>query len=89
LKRLLKTNRTISKSKWWSWVIQFSKNKKNTNELFTCRNRPFPLERRTSYVIHIGRSTAFLKLFFRTISCPILTRFAARFFSGKAGDSTH
>jgi len=35
LKRLLKTNRTISKSKWWSWVIQFSKSKKNTN-LITC-----------------------------------------------------
>ncbi|MFA7369573.1 MAG: hypothetical protein WC334_08020, partial [Kiritimatiellales bacterium] len=31
----------------------------------------------------------FFKLFFRTISHPILTRFAARFVSNKAGHHTH
>ncbi|MFA6173903.1 MAG: hypothetical protein WC701_09495 [Kiritimatiellales bacterium] len=33
-------------------------------------------------------ATRFLNYFFRTISHPILTRFAARFVSNKAGDST-
>ena len=59
LKRLLKTNRTISKSKWWSWVIQFSKIKKNTNAFSARLSRLFSLERRVTYANCFSRSTAF------------------------------
>jgi len=47
------------------------------------------LERRVTYAICTDGSTAFFKLFFRTISCSNSANFAARFVVNKAGDSTH
>jgi len=47
------------------------------------------LKRRVRYVIDNQSSTAFFKLFFRTISCSNSANFTARFAVNKAGDSTH